>query len=208
MDEFEKLMKLALKQAYQAQARGEVPVGAVVACRGKVIGRGGNRLIQKNDPTAHAEILALRQASRRMGNYRLTGCDLVVTLEPCAMCLGAAVQARVSRIIIMAAQPLEGTGLSSSSLIRSAKGEREPRLPRFPPVGVGLEAIITHHDLPFVGDVRGRPGDELQVVHRLLVAGALAMPITNLALRLQGRIAAPGRGPAGSCTCPPARPRS
>ena len=115
MDEFEKFMKLALKQAYQAQARGEVPVGAVVACRGKVIGCGGNGLIGKNDPTAHAEILALRQACRRMGNYRLTGCDLVVTLEPCAMCLGAAVQARVSRIVFGAADPKAG---AVSSILR------------------------------------------------------------------------------------------
>jgi tRNA(adenine34) deaminase len=115
VDEFEKLMKLALNQAQEAQARGEVPVGAVVACRGKVIGRGSNRLIQKNDPTAHAEILALRQASRRRGNYRLPDCDLVVTLEPCAMCLGAAVQARVSRIIFGATDPKAG---AVSSILR------------------------------------------------------------------------------------------
>ncbi|HEX9901870.1 MAG TPA: tRNA adenosine(34) deaminase TadA [Acidobacteriota bacterium] len=152
--EFEKLMKLALKQACQAQARGEVPVGAVVACRGKVIGRGGNRLIQKNDPTAHAEILALRQACRRMGNYRLAGCDLIVTLEPCAMCLGAAVQARVGRIVFGATDPKAG---AVSSILRFpfAKMNHRPEV-RGGVLGLQCGQILKD----FFKIRRGRPSGE------------------------------------------------
>ncbi|MBM3296464.1 MAG: tRNA adenosine(34) deaminase TadA [Candidatus Aminicenantes bacterium] len=104
----EKWMRLALGEAEKAERRGEVPVGAVVVLEGKVIGRGHNRPIGANDPTAHAEILALRQAARRTGNYRLTGCALFVTLEPCAMCLGAAVLARVGRLVYGASDPKHG----------------------------------------------------------------------------------------------------
>lgn len=91
-------MSKALAEARKASSRGEVPVGAVIVHEGKIIGRGHNRPISTVDPTAHAEILALRSASRKLGNYRLTGCDLYVTLEPCAMCLGAIVQARIRRL--------------------------------------------------------------------------------------------------------------
>ena len=101
-------MKAALREAAKAAKRGEVPVGAVVVRRGEIIGRGGNRPITSSDPTAHAEVVAIRSASRREGNYRLPGCDLFVTVEPCAMCLGAAVQARVRRIVYGAPDPKAG----------------------------------------------------------------------------------------------------
>lgn len=101
-------MELALAEAAKAAACGEVPVGAVVARDGKVLARGSNRPIRSSDPTAHAEIVALRRAARKAGNYRLPDCDLYVTVEPCAMCLGAIVQARVRRLIYGAPDPKAG----------------------------------------------------------------------------------------------------
>lgn len=101
-------MRAALAEARKAAERGEVPVGAVVVREGRIVARGSNRPIGTGDPTAHAEIVALRRAARRAGNYRLTDCDLFVTLEPCAMCLGAVVQARVRRLVYGAADPKAG----------------------------------------------------------------------------------------------------
>lgn len=101
-------MKLALAEAAKAAASGEVPVGAVIVRDGKAIARGSNRPIRSSDPTAHAEIVALRRAARKTGNYRLPGCDLYVTVEPCAMCLGAIVQARVRRLVYGAPDPKAG----------------------------------------------------------------------------------------------------
>jgi len=92
-------MQEALREAMRAQALGEVPVGAVVVFDGRVIGRGCNRPISAHDPTAHAEILALREAGQTIGNYRLTDCDLYVTVEPCAMCSGAITHARIRRLV-------------------------------------------------------------------------------------------------------------
>ena len=92
-------MEEALREAQRAVANGEVPVGAVVVHDGRVIGRGSNCPITSNDPTAHAEILALREAGAAIGNYRLLDCDLYVTVEPCAMCAGAITHARVSRLV-------------------------------------------------------------------------------------------------------------
>ena len=91
-------MRMALEEARRAASQGEVPVGAVVVFGEQIIGRGGNRNIAENDPTAHAEVVALRQAAARLGNYRLAGCTLYVTVEPCAMCAGAAVLARIERL--------------------------------------------------------------------------------------------------------------
>lgn len=108
----ERIMKAALAEAAKAAGRGEVPVGAVVARGGRILARGSNRPVGALDPTAHAEIVALRRAARRAGNYRLPDCDLFVTLEPCAMCLGAAVQARVRRLVYGAADPKAGAVLS------------------------------------------------------------------------------------------------
>jgi tRNA(adenine34) deaminase len=104
----EEFMRAALELAAQASERGEVPVGAVVVKDGAIIGRGFNRPITSADPTAHAEIVALRQAAAALGNYRLPGCELYVTLEPCAMCVGAMVQARIARIVYGAPDPKTG----------------------------------------------------------------------------------------------------
>jgi len=101
-------MQLALDQAVLAQSTGEVPVGAVVVCDGEVIAAGCNQPIGRNDPTAHAEIVALRAAALRIGNYRLAGCELFVTLEPCAMCAGAIQHARISRLVWGAHDPKTG----------------------------------------------------------------------------------------------------
>lgn len=94
-----RFMREALELADAAEAAGEVPVGALVVCRGEIVGRGANRPIASGDPTAHAEIVALREAARRLGAYRLTGAELYSTLEPCAMCAGALVAARVERLV-------------------------------------------------------------------------------------------------------------
>lgn len=102
-------MQEAIAEAERASADGEVPVGAVVvAPSGEVIGRGQNRVIRDSDPTAHCEIVAMREAGRALGNYRLTGCSLYVTLEPCAMCAGAIVHGRVARLVYAAADPKAG----------------------------------------------------------------------------------------------------
>ena len=101
-------MEEALRQAAFAEAAGEVPVGAVVVRDGHVVARGYNRNIVDHDPTAHAEIVAMRAAARAIGNHRLTGCDLYVTIEPCAMCAGAMVHARISRLIYGADDPRAG----------------------------------------------------------------------------------------------------
>ncbi len=92
-------MEEALREARRALEAGEVPVGAVVVCGAKIVGRGGNRNLAKSDPTAHAEIIALREAGAAIGNHRLEGCELFVTIEPCAMCAGALVHARLKRLI-------------------------------------------------------------------------------------------------------------
>lgn len=101
-------MELALQEARAAAARGEVPVGAVVVTGGTVIARAGNRTLAHNDPTAHAEMLALREAAAALGTERLTGCDLYVTLEPCTMCAGAIALARIRRLYFGALDPKGG----------------------------------------------------------------------------------------------------
>ena len=101
-------MRAALAEAAKAAAAGEVPVGAVLARDGAIVARGWNRPISTRDPTAHAEIVALRDAAAALGNYRLPGCELYVTLEPCAMCVGAMVHARIARIVYGARDPKTG----------------------------------------------------------------------------------------------------
>ena len=101
-------MKIALEEARAAAAAEEVPIGALLVADGKILGRGGNRTIRDCDPTAHAEIIALREAAKRAGNYRLGGATLYVTLEPCAMCAGAIIQARVARVVYGADDPKGG----------------------------------------------------------------------------------------------------
>lgn len=104
----EQYMRLALEEARRAEQAGEVPVGAVVVLGDRVVGAGGNRTITDCDPTAHAEIVALRAAAQAVGNYRLAGATLYVTIEPCAMCAGAIVQARVARLVYGADDPKAG----------------------------------------------------------------------------------------------------
>jgi tRNA(adenine34) deaminase len=101
-------MSEALAEASQAAERGEVPIGAVLVLDEKIIARAGNRTITHCDPTAHAEILALREAALRVGNYRLLGATLYVTIEPCAMCAGAMLQARIARLVYGADEPKGG----------------------------------------------------------------------------------------------------
>jgi tRNA(adenine34) deaminase len=101
-------MEEALRQAARAGAAGEVPVGAVVVFEGEIVGRGWNQVIATNDPSAHAEMVAIRAAAAHFGNYRLTGCDLYVTLEPCAMCAGLMIHARIARLVIGADDPKAG----------------------------------------------------------------------------------------------------
>lgn len=101
-------MRAALDEARVAAARGEVPVGAVVAHEGRIIARGHNRTLTDNDPTAHAEMVVLRAAANALVNYRLSGAEVYVTVEPCAMCAGALIQARVSRLIYGCAEPKGG----------------------------------------------------------------------------------------------------
>ncbi|HVG27672.1 MAG TPA: tRNA adenosine(34) deaminase TadA [Acidobacteriaceae bacterium] len=104
------LMQLALAEARAAEAAGEVPVGAIVVAPDglTVLGRGNNHVLRSSDPTAHAEIVALREAAAALGNYRLTGCTLVCTLEPCAMCAGAILHARIGRLVYAARDPKAG----------------------------------------------------------------------------------------------------
>jgi tRNA(adenine34) deaminase len=101
-------MREALEEARKAEAAGEVPVGAVILLNGKIVGRGHNNPICAHDPTAHAEILALRQAAQNITNYRLPGSILIVTMEPCIMCVGAMIQARVEELVYGTADPKAG----------------------------------------------------------------------------------------------------
>jgi tRNA(adenine34) deaminase len=129
-------MAEALAVAREAGARGEVPVGAVVVRDGVVIGRGGNAPILASDPTAHAEIAALRDAARMVGNYRLPGCELYVTLEPCAMCAGAIMHARIAHLIYGAHDPKTGACGSVVDLFA------EPRLNHHTTVTAGVCAEV------------------------------------------------------------------
>ena len=130
----EEYMRAALEQARQAGACDEVPVGAVVVLDGEIVGRGFNQPIGRHDPTAHAEIMALRDAATRLGNYRLPGCTLYVTLEPCVMCSGAIMHARIARVVYGARDPK--TGVAGSVLDLFA----EPRLNHHATIEGGLLA--------------------------------------------------------------------
>ena len=106
-------MEAAIAEARRARDAGEVPIGAVVAMEGEIVGRGFNQPISSRDPTAHAEIVALRDAAGRVGNYRLTGATLCVTVEPCLMCVGAIVHARIGTLVFGAAEPKSGAIVST-----------------------------------------------------------------------------------------------
>ena len=128
-------MDLALEEARRAAAAGEVPVGAVLAAAdGRLLACAGNGVVRRNDPTAHAEILALRQAGAALGNYRLGGCVLAVTLEPCAMCAAACVHARLAGVVYGAADPRAGAVISRVEY---------------------LDAPEAHHRVWHMGGVRG-----------------------------------------------------
>ena len=114
-------MGLALEEARRAEAAGEVPVGAVVVLDGRVIGRGHNRVIAASDPTAHAEIVALRDAAQAVRNYRLAGADLYTTMEPCPMCCGAALNARLARVVYGAADPKAGAARTLYRLLEDPR---------------------------------------------------------------------------------------
>ena len=121
-------MREALALARGAQARGEVPVGAIVVRDGLIVGRGGNAPIAANDPTAHAEIAALREAATAVGNYRLPDCEMYVTLEPCVMCAGAIMQARIRRLVFGARDPKTGACGSIVDLFEDARLNHHTRV--------------------------------------------------------------------------------
>ena len=110
-------MQAALAEALQAAAGGEVPIGAVVVRGGEIVARGQNRMLRDLDPTAHAEIVALRAAAAAVGNYRLPGCSLYVTLEPCTMCAGAMIHARLDKLVFATADPKAGAAGSVLAVI-------------------------------------------------------------------------------------------
>lgn len=118
----QQFMREALVLAREAAALDEVPVGAVLVCAGEIVGRGFNAPIARHDPSAHAEIAALRDAATKLGNYRLPGCTLYVTLEPCAMCAGAIIHARIAHVVFGAQDPKSGACGSVVNLLA------EPRL--------------------------------------------------------------------------------
>jgi tRNA(adenine34) deaminase len=117
----ERLMRLALEEARRSEGWGDVPIGAVVSRGEEVLARAGNERERRGDPTAHAEILAIREAAERAGSWRLDGCALYVTLEPCAMCAGAMVLARIDRLVIGAADPKAGFAGSLGDLVRDPR---------------------------------------------------------------------------------------
>jgi tRNA(adenine34) deaminase len=125
-------MQVALTEARQAAEAGEVPIGAVVVREGVIVARGQNRVLRSLDPTAHAEIVALRAAAAALGNYRLNGCTLYVTLEPCAMCAGAMIHARLDKLVFAAADPKAGAVGSVLSVLN------HPQLNHQMPVEQGI----------------------------------------------------------------------
>jgi tRNA(adenine34) deaminase len=135
----ETFMRAALDLARQAAISGEVPVGAVVVKDGRIIGRGSNAPISRHDPSAHAEIAALRDAAQQIGNYRLVDCELFVTLEPCVMCVGAMFHARISRMVFGARDPKTGAAGSVFNLFGDFPH------PNPPPGGEGAMISLNHH---------------------------------------------------------------
>ena len=148
-------MRQALELASRAQDAGEVPVGAIVVRDGEIIGRGFNAPISRRDPSAHAEMLALREAAQNIGNYRLVGCELFVTLEPCLMCAGAIIHARIARLVYGASDPKTGACGSvidvfgefnpSPALPLSGEGASTPPLTRGWREGFEQGLHLNHH---------------------------------------------------------------
>lgn len=127
-DTDEKYMKEAIKQAKRAAARGEVPIGCVIVCEGKIIGRGYNRRKTDKNTLSHAELTAIRRASKAMGDWRLEGCTMYVTLEPCQMCAGAIVQSRMDRVVIGCMNPKAGCAGSILNLLQMAEFNHQVEL--------------------------------------------------------------------------------
>ena len=130
MDIHEKYMKEALKQAKKAYLLGEVPIGCVIVYEGKIIGRGYNRRNTDKNTLSHAEITAIRKASKKMGDWRLEGCTLYVTLEPCQMCSGAIVQARVTEVVIGCINPKAGCGGSILNILEMPQFNHQVKVTR------------------------------------------------------------------------------
>lgn len=148
-------MELALEQARIAAAEGEVPVGAVVIKDGQIVGRGRNRNLQHNDPTAHAEVVAMREAAAKLGNHRLLGCTLYATIEPCAMCAGAMVHARLARLVFGAFDPKAGAAGSVLEVLN------HPRLNHKLKIAPGVLAEECSAVLKrFFAEKRGAAADE------------------------------------------------
>lgn len=121
-------LQLALEEAVAAGQAGEVPVGAIIVSNGEVLVRAQNRVLRDSDPTAHAEVVALRMAGKALGNYRLNGCTLYVTLEPCSMCAGAMVHARLDRVVYATADPKAGAAGSVLSVINHPRLNHQMKL--------------------------------------------------------------------------------
>ena len=151
-------MRAALELARQAEAAGEVPIGAVVVKDGEIVGRGFNAPISRRDPSAHAEMMALRDAAQYLGNYRLPGCELFVTLEPCLMCAGAIMHARIARLVYGARDPK--TGACGSVL--DVFGELNPS-PTLPLSGEGACSP------PLMGPLAIRPGYQETIAKSLVM---------------------------------------
>jgi tRNA(adenine34) deaminase len=134
-------MEEALREAGRARAAGEVPVGAIVVSDGKIVGRGFNRPISSHDPTAHAEIVALREAARTVQNYRLENCELFVTIEPCAMCAGAIMHARIKRLIYGADDPKAGAVCSIIKIVNQERMNHRLEVTRGVLAARSMEAI-------------------------------------------------------------------
>lgn len=123
-------MQAALGEACSAAEAGEVPIGAVAVHEGAILGRGQNRVLRDNDPTAHAEVVAMRAAAQALGNYRLKGVTLYVTLEPCAMCAGAMIHARLERLVFAAADPKAGAAGSVLAVLNHPKLNHQMQVER------------------------------------------------------------------------------
>ena len=130
MDIHEKYMKEALKQAKKAYLLGEVPIGCVIVYEGKIIGRGYNRRNTDENTLSHAEITAIRKASKKMGDWRLEGCTLYVTLEPCQMCSGAIVQARITEVVMGCMNPKAGCGGSILNILEMPQFNHQVKVTR------------------------------------------------------------------------------
>jgi len=124
----EHFMRLALKQAAKAKAIGEVPIGCIIVCGGKVVGRGYNRRNTNKTTLAHAELIAIDKASRKLGDWRLEGCTLYVTLEPCQMCSGAIVQSRIDRVVVGAMNPKAGCAGSILNILQMEEFNHQAEL--------------------------------------------------------------------------------